>query len=378
MYNLFKNKLQLISNLNKTTIESLNMDLMSEILNYLDYKQIINYMYINKKAAKKYNWKDNSIITININLSKNNIISNGLDHINKYNCNSFINKCRLKHLYKKYVDNNIPNIFDLELLNKILLNTIPNNDKENRKFDQNDLITFGATLNTIYISAFAHKTYFESNTLETIYTKIIKIFTNIVYWLGIFTDQEIDKRRLSYITIPESITNIDKFAFSNNKLTSVIIPNSVTKIGSFAFNDNKLTSVIIPTSVTTLGVYSFSMNLLTSVIIPNSITIIDKGLFSENKLTSVIIPGSVSIINSLAFHNNLLTSVIIPESVTIIGESAFSNNELTSIIIPNSVNTIGDYAFKYNPLSLVTIPGRFRDRVINICGNNPNIIFTYT
>ena len=135
-----------------------------------------------------------------------------------------------------------------------------------------------------------------------------------------------------------------------SKLTSVTIPNSVTSIGKYAFSNCKgLTSVTIGNSVTSIGEYAFSnCTGLTSVTIGNSVTSIGDYAFSNcTGLTSVTIPNSVTSIGEYAFYNCTgLTSVTIPNSVTSIGESAFENCKgLTSITIPNSVTSIGNQAF---------------------------------
>jgi hypothetical protein len=143
------------------------------------------------------------------------------------------------------------------------------------------------------------------------------------------------------VTIPSAIngtpvTSISGSAFSNKRLTGVTIPDSVTTIGGSAFSNNQLTGVTIPDSVTTIGSYAFLDNRPTSVTIGNSVTTIGNYAFSSNQLTGVTIPDSVTTIGELAFYVNQLTSVTIGNSVTTIGENAFSDNQLTSITIgPN-------------------------------------------
>jgi hypothetical protein len=84
------------------------------------------------------------------------------------------------------------------------------------------------------------------------------------------------------VTIPDSVTSIGNYAFSNcTSLASVTIGNSVTSIGYCAFyRCTGLTSVTIPGSVTTIGYSAFQdCSSLTSLIIPNSVTSIGSYAF---------------------------------------------------------------------------------------------------
>ena len=65
---------------------------------------------------------------------------------------------------------------------------------------------------------------------------------------------------LESVTIPNSVTEIGKSAFSDcTSLESVTIPNSVTEIGKSAFWEcSSLTSVTIPESVTKIGEWAFA------------------------------------------------------------------------------------------------------------------------
>ncbi len=158
-------------------------------------------------------------------------------------------------------------------------------------------------------------------------------------------------RSLTSITIPDSVTSIGDDAFYDcTSLTSITIPDSVTSIGSYAFSYcTHLTSITIPDSVTSIGSCAFSScTNLTSITIPNSVTSIDYDAFSWcTSLTSITIPNSVTSIGDDAFYDcTSLTSITIPDSVTSIGNEAFRGcTSLTSITIPNSVTSIGDRAF---------------------------------
>ena len=165
------------------------------------------------------------------------------------------------------------------------------------------------------------------------------------------------------VKIPNNVTSIGSWAFSSCiSLASMTIGNSVTSIEDHAFEScSGLTSVTIPNSVTSIGGEAFSgCSSLTSVTIPNSVTSIGNSAFYNcRSLTSVTIPNSVTSIGWGAFFGcSSLTSVTIPNSVTSIESYAFYGcTSLTSFEIPNSVTSIGEYAFSNcTKLTSVTIP----------------------
>ena len=135
-------------------------------------------------------------------------------------------------------------------------------------------------------------------------------------------------------------------------LLRVFIPNSVTIIRAYAFsNCRALQSISIPNSVTGIGDNAFSNCFaLQSVSIPNSVTNIwDSAFFNCFALQSIVIPNSVKSIGKDTFNDcHSLQSIVIPNSVTSIGIGAFNNcYALQSVSIPNSVTSIGNNAFSY-------------------------------
>ena len=177
-------------------------------------------------------------------------------------------------------------------------------------------------------------------------------------------------------TIPNSVTEIGGYAFSNNKnLTSITIPDSVTTIGEGAFYScGSLTSITIPQSVISIGEGAFnsclslnSINVKTDNISYKSI---DGVLFNiegtkliqypiSKEGNEYIIPNGVEIIGQFSFYgSHNLTKISIPYSVTAIDYKAFGFClKLPEIEIPNSVESIGGYAFHYcEKLTSIVIP----------------------
>lgn len=153
------------------------------------------------------------------------------------------------------------------------------------------------------------------------------------------------------VTIGNEVISIGGWAFSGcSSLTSVNIENGLTSIDRNAFEGcSGLTSVTIPNSVTSIGSTAFAgCSSLTSVTIPNSVTSIGGYTFYGcSGLTAVTIPNNVISIGGDAFKGcNSLTSISIPNSVTSIGSSAFEScSRLTSVTIGSGVTSIGDKAF---------------------------------
>ena len=188
---------------------------------------------------------------------------------------------------------------------------------------------------------------------------------------------------IASVTIPESVTKIEKFAFYNcvNLKTIKLPPNLVT-IDSFAFElCTQLESVIIPKSVKIIGGSAFKYagirsiefsgsdiqigencfwdcNNLESIVFNEKskynyrdglLSVADTFIFCvRNKEGSVIIPENIKYIAESAFQGcEYITSVSIPDGVTLINNYAFADCiSLTSVVIPNSVKHIGAYAFQ--------------------------------
>ena len=158
----------------------------------------------------------------------------------------------------------------------------------------------------------------------------------------------------------DPVTGLDKEMFDMciETMKSITIPDSVTSIDRATFQHCKvLESITIPDSVTNIGDYALSFcDSLKEVRLPSGMASIPEGMFmSSNSLTGITIPDDVTSIGAVAFSDcSSLSDITIPDKVTSIGARAFYGCSLTDITIPAGVTSIGQTAFQ-NCSSLETV-----------------------
>jgi hypothetical protein len=294
-----------------------NTNIITIIFEYLHPKEQLKFLSLNKRLINYVIFRVSPIQTTLTLYISNFIEDQGMkDRFNQY----FI-QCRLTHLHNKFSPGEPePEIYNVLTLNVMLWKSIPNNNGDQGRIDeQRFLIALGA------------------------------IITHITY--DAFTDMQ-----LTGVTIPETVTNIMHRAFYGNQLTKVIIPPSVTYIDIHAFSHNQLDEVEIPPSVTHIGNSAFSDNRLVKVKIPPLVKHITHNVLANNRLVEVEMPHSVTTIGNNAFYNNRLVKVELPADLTRIGENAFMSNQLFKVEITPRVERIGFLAFAYNRLNEVIMP----------------------
>lgn len=134
---------------------------------------------------------------------------------------------------------------------------------------------------------------------------------------------------------------IDTFCFQNTSITSIILPDGLDMIGVQAFSQcSELKSITIPASVSSINRYAFSSSSLTSV------------SFESNSQLSELSAG-------VFLNCDDLVSVELPDSLEQIGTSAFNGcSSLSNIDIPDSVKTIDPGAFMAcSSLSTLSVSG---------------------
>ena len=172
-------------------------------------------------------------------------------------------------------------------------------------------------------------------------------------------------------TVPETVTEIEKSAFTASGVESVSMSDAVNAVGEGAFsNCSKLKSAVLPKGLKELKKSLFSgCSALEAISIPDSVKTLGEGVFSGcAALKEVKIPGEVTVIPKNAFSGcTSLESVSIPASVTAINEAAF--DKCTAL---KNVTFLG----KDDEWGKVTIAGK-NDALDSATKNFPNHTHSY-
>jgi len=178
---------------------------------------------------------------------------------------------------------------------------------------------------------------------------------------------EIFGEKLTSVTFgaDSKLESIRGGVFNNTKITTITIPDSVTYINNFAFGGcTGLTSITIPKSVKTIegwGAFTGCTNLATVTFETGSqLETIGGGTFAGcTSLTTITIPKTVkTIIGWGVFEGCTKLATVTFEAdsqLKSISGGAFINCNLSDITIPTSVTSIDGGAFQDNPLTSVTI-----------------------
>ena len=159
---------------------------------------------------------------------------------------------------------------------------------------------------------------------------------------------------LSSIALPDSVTEIEKYAFFETGLRNIQLPEKLTLIGAYAFcNCKNLEQVQLPSQLKELGNGAFSScENLAQIQLPSQLNKLGIDAFRDcTSLDKIDIPAGLKQIEPDTFRNTGLTSVTLHEGLTKIKHGAFHDClKLKKIRIPKSVTDIGGLALgiRYN------------------------------
>ena len=163
---------------------------------------------------------------------------------------------------------------------------------------------------------------------------------------------------------------------------NLTIPNGVTKIADRAGMLAAFSSIDLPDSLTEIEEFAFCYNPnLTSIVFPSSIESIPPRVLEEcASLESVKLPQKQDVMPSFSECSSL-KSIVIPDSITSISDYTFWRCEDLSVVyIPKSVTSIGNCALNSSCPSMCTIlyeGTKQQWRQITITGDNDQIAYAY-
>lgn len=163
---------------------------------------------------------------------------------------------------------------------------------------------------------------------------------------GITTEQAIQRRDITKITLPDTLKYIGNGAFYNiDEIPKIIIPDGVIEIGEAVFSGcASLKEVSLPDSIQKIGkqIFYYSTALECITLPPTIAEIPDKAFAYCKNLKTVEIPESVRKIEKNAFYNcDSLEKIVIPNGAENIAREAFGKcPNLKTVVIPASVNKI--------------------------------------
>ena len=152
------------------------------------------------------------------------------------------------------------------------------------------------------------------------------------------------------LVISNEVTALDDYALiSCKKLTAVTIPDSVTRIGGRALsNCSNMRSIDFSQNITSIGAFAFAGSGLTGELnLPNSLSTIGSNAFGGcSNITSVVLHDDVKIIQEYAFAGcGNLSSINIPEKVTTIESNTFGGCSKLTVTVPNTITSVVAGAF---------------------------------
>ena len=170
-------------------------------------------------------------------------------------------------------------------------------------------------------------------------------------------DHAFEGTKLTKVSLPATLTNIDDYAFARmDNLTEINVPYTVKTIGKSAFAGNpKLATVTFDETpegveesslVITAGGATNSVGSSSYIYTIEELNSQVNGLFvGDVALKSITLPTRLTKIAAYMFAYSGLENITLHDGITTIDTAAFAHTAITTVTIPYTVATIGNHAF---------------------------------
>lgn len=170
---------------------------------------------------------------------------------------------------------------------------------------------------------------------------------------------------LKKVSLPQSVTRIEKYAFQYCGLESFEMPPVTYLEEGMLYNCNDLKSVTLSPSLKTLPKHTiYSCNSLSELVIPEGVETLGSGCINYcSNLTTVKLPSTLTTIeDNVMFQCFAVKHLNLPSSLRTIGENFMRENYLTSLVVPEGLTTVGANSFHENKeMESLSLPDSFRN-----------------
>lgn len=202
-------------------------------------------------------------------------------------------------------------------------------------------------------------------------------------------------KNIKKIILPNTIREIDDWAFSECELEEIELPIGLSSIGEGAFCKSKLKSILIPEGVKSLGVRCFyNCSSLTSVVLPSTlheisqecfgrcsqlkdVTLTDGieklafGTFLYSSVNNIVLPKSIKTIENNSLNCPLVSIACLGEVPCVLEGGAVGYNVTTLYVPKNSIEAY-QVADEWKKFKSIREIGDIEEAMY-ICGSNPMI-----
>lgn len=257
---------------------------------------LFNNLTIANNFPKDYEWVDNNSSHLQVFNFDDNKSPKVMQILTKYNCNNLF----IRYSYIDEIDTPIWTEWI------IVGDSIETSDSINNLQYYGDTTIYPSNKNYFVVSDDGHNIVGLTEEGKNETELIIPYKINNYYIKSIDSNAFKDNMQISKVILPKSIISINDHAFDScTNLTYINFPNTLTNIEGYAFNNTKLKNINIPESISYIDNYAFANCAnLDSIKIPKSLINIADSAFENSNKNLVIYCEQNSVAEKFAKDNN--------------------------------------------------------------------------